>query len=182
MFSSLAIPDVILVEPRRFEDERGWFMETYKVALWREGGVIVDFIQDNQSLSRRSGTIRGLHFQIPPVAQAKLIRCTAGAIFDVAVDIRRASPTFGRHVAAELSAVDGRQMYVPAGFAHGYCTLSADTVVEYKVSSPYDPTSERGIAWNDPGLAIPWPVAGMTPLVSPRDRDLPRLAELPIHF
>lgn len=178
MFKPLAIPDVILVEPRRFEDERGWFMETYKSPLWRQGGISVDFLQDNQSLSRRAGTIRGLHFQIPPMTQAKLVRCTAGAIFDVAVDIRRGSPTFGRHVAIDLSAVDGRQIYVPAGFAHGYCTLSPDTIVEYKVSKPYDPASERGIAWNDPGLAIPWPLAGSEPGLSPRDRMHPRLAEL----
>ena len=182
MFTPLAIPDVILVEPRRFEDERGWFTETYKIPVWREGGVGSDFVQDNQSLSRRPGTIRGLHFQIPPAAQAKLVRCTAGAIFDVAVDIRSGSPTFGRHVAAELSAIDGRQMYVPAGFAHGYCTLRPDTIVEYKVSNPYDPASERGIVWNDPDLAIPWPLADAASLVSPRDRDLPRLAAVPAYF
>jgi dTDP-4-dehydrorhamnose 3,5-epimerase len=181
MFKRLEIPDVILIEPRRHTDERGWFMETYKAQIWREGGVDEVFVQDNQSLSRAAGTIRGLHFQAPPMAQAKLVRCSAGAVFDVAVDIRKMSPTFGRHVGVTLSAEDGRQVFVPAGFAHGYCTLRPDTVVEYKVSTPYDPASERGIAWNDPDLAIGWPVTGEATL-APRDRDLPRLADLQPYF
>ena len=182
MFRSLAIPDVILIEPRKFEDERGWFTETYKAAVWRDGGIGEVFVQDNQSLSRKVGTIRGLHFQIGAAAQAKLVRCTAGAVFDVAVDIRHGSPTFGRHVAAELSVDNGRQIYVPTGFAHGFCTLRPDSVVDYKVSRPYDPASERGIVWNDPHLAIPWPLSSAAPLVSLRDGDLPRLAALAAYF
>lgn len=178
MFTPQAIPEVILIEPRRHCDERGHFTETYKAETWSIGGVASVFVQDNESLSRLPGTIRGLHFQIPPMAQAKLIRCTAGAVFDVAVDIRRRSPTYGLHVAVELSAASGRQVYVPAGFAHGFCTLEPDTVVEYKVSSPYDPVSEKGIAWDDPILAIPWPLAGREPILSPRDRSHPRLEEL----
>jgi dTDP-4-dehydrorhamnose 3,5-epimerase len=182
MFSRLAIPDLVLVEPYRHIDERGWFVETYKTATWREGGIADVFVQDNQSMSRNAGTVRGLHFQASPAAQAKLVRCTAGAIFDVAVDIRRSSPTFGRHVAAELSAENGRQMYIPVGFAHGYCTLSPDTVVDYKVSHSYDPTSERGIVWNDPDLAIPWPLPDKPPHVSARDQSLPRLSALAAYF
>jgi dTDP-4-dehydrorhamnose 3,5-epimerase len=181
MFRPLAIPDVLLVEPKKFEDERGWFIETYKASVWKQGGIEDVFVQDNQALSRKAGTIRGLHFQIPPAAQAKLVRCTAGAVFDVAVDIRRGSSTFGQHVGAELSLTNGRQMYVPAGLAHGYCTLLPDTVVEYKVSNPYDPASERGIAWNDPELAIQWPL-DVEPLVSTRDLGLPRLAALAAYF
>jgi dTDP-4-dehydrorhamnose 3,5-epimerase len=182
MFARLTIPDIILVEPRRHSDERGWFMETYRASDFRAGGIAAEFIQDNESMSHAAGTVRGLHFQAPPSAQAKLIRCTAGAVLDVAVDIRRNSPTFGRHVGAELSSANGRQIYVPVGFAHGYCTLTADTVVEYKVSSPYDPASERGIAWNDPDLAIPWPATGGSKVLSPRDSGLPRLATLPDYF
>lgn len=182
MFVRQAIPDIILIEPRRHSDERGHFTETYKVETWRKGGVPDTFVQDNESQSRLPGTIRGLHFQIPPMAQAKLIRCTAGRIFDVAVDIRGGSPTYGRHVAVELSAESGRQIYVPVGFAHGFCSLEADTIVEYKVSTPYDPASERGIAWNDPALAIEWPLGGGEPVLSPRDRTHPPFAKLASYF
>jgi dTDP-4-dehydrorhamnose 3,5-epimerase len=182
MFLRQAIPDIILIEPRRHTDERGWFIESYKAETWRKGGVGDVFVQDNESLSHATGTLRGLHFQAPPFAQAKLVRCTAGAVFDVAVDIRHGSPTFGRHVGVELSAASGRQVYVPAGFAHGYCTLEPDTTVQYKVSSPYDLASERGVAWNDPALAIAWPLGGGTPVLSPRDGGHPRLAELSIYF
>lgn len=182
MFARLHIPDVLLIEPRRHTDERGWFMETYRTDVWRNGGVRDVFVQDNQSFSRAANTIRGLHFQAEPAAQAKLVRCTAGAVFDVAVDIRHGSPTFGRHVSLELSEENGRQLYVPAGFAHGYCTLQAETVVEYKVSKPYEPTHERGILWNDPELAIAWPVTSAAPVVSERDRGLGRLKDLPPYF
>jgi dTDP-4-dehydrorhamnose 3,5-epimerase len=182
MFTRQSIPDIVLIEPRRHSDERGWFAETYNAEIWRKGGVGDTFIQDNESLSRSAGTLRGLHFQIPPFAQAKLIRCTAGAVFDVAVDIRRGSPTFGRHVGLELSVASGRQVYIPAGFAHGFCTLQPDTIVQYKVSSGYDPASEKGVAWNDPALAIPWPLAGRSPILSPRDRTHPLLADLPGYF
>ncbi|HVY88474.1 MAG TPA: dTDP-4-dehydrorhamnose 3,5-epimerase [Hyphomonadaceae bacterium] len=182
MFQRQSIPDIILIEPRRHADERGYFIETYKEASWRAGGIVETFVQDNESLSKMPGTIRGLHFQIVPMAQAKLVRCTAGAILDVAVDIRRGSATYGKHVAVELTASSGRQVYVPVGFAHAYCTLEPDTVVEYKVSSPYDPTSERGLAWNDPALGIAWPLAGRAPVMSPRDMNHPRLAELPAYF
>ena len=182
MFIRQAIPDIILIEPRRHTDERGWFIESYKAETWRKGGVGDTFVQDNESLSRAPGTLRGLHFQVPPMAQAKLVRCTAGAVFDVAVDIRQGSSTFGRHVGVELCAASGRQVYVPAGFAHGFCTLEPDTVVQYKVSSPYDPASERGLAWNDPALAIAWPFDGREPVLSPRDEGHPRLAELSGYF
>jgi dTDP-4-dehydrorhamnose 3,5-epimerase len=182
MFTRQSIPDIILIEPLRHSDERGWFAEIYNADMWRKGGVGDTFVQDNESLSRAVGTLRGLHFQAPPFAQAKLVRCTAGAVFDVAVDIRRGSPTFGRHVGVELSAGSGRQVYVPAGFAHGFCTLEPDTVIQYKVSSPYDPASEKGVAWNDPALSIPWPLAGRPPILSPRDTDQPLLGDLPVYF
>jgi dTDP-4-dehydrorhamnose 3,5-epimerase len=182
MFQRLAIPDVILIETRKHADERGYFIETYKASTWREGGVLETFVQDNESLSNAAGTIRGLHFQVAPNAQAKLVRCTAGAVFDVAVDIRARSPSFGRHVTCELSAANGRQVYVPAGFAHGYCTLTPDAIVEYKVSAAYDPACERGLAWNDAALAIAWPLQGREPVLSPRDKTHPQLVESPAYF
>jgi dTDP-4-dehydrorhamnose 3,5-epimerase len=182
MFQRLAIADVILIETRTHADERGYFIETYKTTTWREGGVLETFVQDNESRSNAVGTIRGLHFQVAPNAQAKLVRCTAGAVFDVAVDIRRGSPSFGRHVTCELSAANGLQVYVPAGFAHAYCTLTPGAIVEYKVSAPYDPACERGLAWNDAALGIAWPLHGREPVLSPRDQTHPRLAESPAYF
>jgi dTDP-4-dehydrorhamnose 3,5-epimerase len=182
MFTPLAIPDVIMIEPRRYSDERGWFGETYKEKDWNEAGVRTRFVQDNESMSIAPGTLRGLHFQVPPMAQAKLVRCTQGSVFDVAVDIRRSSPTFGQYVAVELSAGNGRQMYVPVGFAHGFCTLESNSIVQYKVSAPYDPRSERGVAWDDPSLRIRWPMLQERAVLSPRDRALPTLASLPAYF
>ncbi len=182
MFIRQAIPDVIVIDPRRFGDDRGWFRETYNARVWRENGIADAWLQDNESLSRPPGTIRGLHFQTPPMAQAKLIGCTAGAILDVAVDIRRASPTYGRHVAIELSAANGLQLYVPEGFAHGFCTLLPDTLVQYKVSRLYDPASEAGVAWNDPALDISWRLQERAPTLSPRDSALPPLKDLKSPF
>jgi dTDP-4-dehydrorhamnose 3,5-epimerase len=182
MFTRLSIADIIMIEPRRRVDERGWFMETWKGSDYQAGGVAADFVQDNESMSRALGTLRGLHFQAPPSAQAKLVRCTSGSVFDVAVDIRRKSPTFGRHVGVELSAANGRQIYVPEGFAHGYCTLTPDAIVEYKVSRPYDPAADRGIAWNDSELGISWPLNGRDPILSPRDRAHPPLRDLEYYF
>jgi dTDP-4-dehydrorhamnose 3,5-epimerase len=176
-----AIPEVRIVTPPRFADPRGFFCETYSRDAFRAAGIAEDFVQDNQSHSSAAGTIRGLHFQTPPFAQAKLVRVAAGRIFDVAVDLRGGSPHFGRHVAVALSAQDGRQLLVPAGFAHGFCTLEPDTVVLYKVTNPYAPAHDRGLAWDDPALGIAWPVRDGV-VLSDRDRRHPRLRDLPASF
>lgn len=169
----LEIEGLLLVIPRRFDDSRGFFSETYNARDLAAAGITDTFVQDNFSLSPRAGTIRGLHFQYPPHAQAKIIRVNRGRIFDVAVDIRRSSPTFGRHVAIELSRENWAQLYIPAGFAHGFCTLEADTEVTYKTSQPYTPEAEGGILWSDPQLAITWPVDPSTVTVSDKDAQLP---------
>jgi len=171
-----ALPEVKLLTPRRFEDERGFFSETYNRERLAAAGITTTFVQDNQSLSRRRGTIRGLHYQMAPMAQAKLVRVLRGAILDVAVDIRPGSTTFGQHVAVELDAERGGQLFVPEGFAHGFCTLADDTELFYKVSCPYAPDCERGILWSDPTLGIAWPVRPEAAVVSDKDRSLPPLA------
>jgi dTDP-4-dehydrorhamnose 3,5-epimerase len=173
---------VLLITPVRHGDERGFFSETYNQAAFREIGIESDFMQDNHSLSRVPGTVRGLHFQIPPCAQAKLVRVLRGAICDVAVDMRRSSPGFGRGFAATLSAENGMQLFIPAGFAHGYCTLEPDTEVFYKVDAPYSQDHERGLRWNDPSLGIDWPVPETGATVLERDRLLPILEALPVFF
>jgi dTDP-4-dehydrorhamnose 3,5-epimerase len=173
---------VKLLKPRRFEDERGWFSETYNRRRELALGIEVEFCQDNHSLSRPVGVLRGLHFQAPPHAQVKLVRCLRGRIWDVAVDIRDGSPSFGRWVGAELSAENGRQLYVPAGFAHGFITLEPDTEVEYKVTDFYDRDSEGGLIWNDPTLALPWPLPPGGPVLSDKDVLLPRLADFKSPF
>ena len=173
----LGIPDVILVTPPRFGDARGFFSETFNAARWAAAGIEGTFIQDNHSLSARSGTVRGLHCQIAPNVQGKLVRCVRGAIWDVAVDIRVGSPTYGKHVTAELSAENWRQLWIPGGFLHGFCTLAPDTEVIYKVTGDYDRAAERGVIWNDPDLALPWPVAAEDVVLSDKDRVLPKLAE-----
>ncbi len=172
----------VLVTPRRFGDHCGFFLETYSARDFAALGIPDVFVQDNHSLSAKAGTIRGMHFQRPPHAQAKLVRAVRGRIFDVAVDLRRASPTFGRHVAVELAAGDGRMLYVPVGFAHGFCTLEPMTEVAYKVSADYAPDADAGIAWNDPALGIDWPVAAEDAHVSRKDELLPPLSELPTVF
>lgn len=173
----LAIDGVKLITPRRIPDSRGYFAETWNRRVFGEAGIDVDFVQDNVSFSKERGTVRGLHFQKPPMAQSKLVRVLRGSILDVAVDLRRASPTFGRHVAATLTAASGDQLYMPSGFAHGFCTLEADTEVAYKISGLYSPEHDTGIAWDDPDLGIAWPLEGLDPTLSDRDRSLPRLAE-----
>ncbi len=178
----LAIPDVLLLTPPRFGDSRGWFSETFNAARMAEAGVAGTFVQDNQSLSARPGTIRGLHFQIAPSAQGKLVRVLRGAVWDVAVDIRHGSGSFGRHAGATLSAENGAQFWVPPGFAHGFCTLEPDTEVFYKVTAGYDRDAERGIAWDDPDLALPWPVAAEAAALSEKDMALPRLADCEAWF
>jgi dTDP-4-dehydrorhamnose 3,5-epimerase len=169
-----SLSGVLLLEPDVVADPRGFFLETFSRRRYQELGVPDDFVQDNQSRSN-VGTIRGLHFQDHP-GQAKLVRAARGRIWDVVVDIRRSSPTFGRHEAFELDDVAHRQLYVPIGFAHGFCVLSELADVAYRVSSYYNAEAERGVAWNDPALAIAWPVA--EPTLSARDESLPRLDEL----
>lgn len=178
----LSIPDVMVLTPKRFGDARGFFVETWSRRVYAEAGIDVDFVQDNHSLSRATGVIRGLHFQVAPSPQGKLVRVVRGSILDVAVDLRHGSPTFGQFVTAEISAENGRQMWVPVGFAHGFCTLEPDTEVIYKVTSYYDAAADKGLAFDDPDLAIPWPVAPAEAIVSDKDRHHPRLADLPIHF
>jgi dTDP-4-dehydrorhamnose 3,5-epimerase len=171
------IPGVKVLIPRRFEDARGFFSETYSREAFRDAGIDVEFLQDNHSFSRAAGTIRGLHYQVPPFAQDKLVRVVQGAILDVAVDLRARSPTYARWTAVEVSSERGNQVFLPAGCAHGFCTLEPDTHVLYKVSAAYAPGCERGLAWDDPDLAIRWPALERY-VLSDRDRALPSLAEL----
>ena len=177
-----AIPEVKEIRPLRRTDPRGFFSEIFREDVLREQGIGGPFVQENLSLSVDTGVVRGLHFQLPPAAQAKLVRVAAGAIFDVAGDIRRGSPTYGRHVALVLSAKEGNQLFVPEGFAHGFCTLEPNTEVVYKVNRYYSPEHDRGLQWNDPELGIAWPVEESAALLSDKDRRQPRFAELPHHF
>ncbi len=178
----LAIPDVKLVRIKRHGDGRGYFAETYVRRAFAAAGIGGEFTQDNEVLSRATGTVRGLHFQLPPHAQTKLVRVVRGRILDIAVDLRRSSPTFGRHVTIELDAERGDQLLVPAGFAHGYCTREPDTLVLYKVDKPYAPDYDRGVNWSDPDLAIAWGVAENEAVMSDRDRALPNLRDLAVCF
>jgi dTDP-4-dehydrorhamnose 3,5-epimerase len=173
---------VRLIQTRRFADERGWFMETYSPAMLEKVGVDLTFVQDNHSLSRPIGTLRGIHFQAPPHAQAKLVRCLRGRIMDYAVDLRRASPTYGHFVAAELSGDNGAQLFIPVGFGHAFVTLESDTEVAYKVSDVYAPQCDGGIVWDDPMIGIDWPLPAGGPSLSPKDMKLPRLAEFDSPF
>ena len=177
--TSLAIPDIRLVVPDRFGDARGFFSETYSRRDFAAGGIADEFVQDNHSRSASTGTVRGLHYQLPPFAQGKLIRVLKGSILDVAVDIRRGSPSFGDHVAVTLTAEAGNQLYVPAGFAHGFCTLEPDTEVAYKVTDYYSREHDRGIRWNDPALRIDWPVGAEAAVLSAKDVALPMLDAVP---
>jgi dTDP-4-dehydrorhamnose 3,5-epimerase len=174
--SETELPGVLLLEPKRFGDDRGFFMELFHAKRYSEAGIPGPFVQDNFSRSAK-GILRGLHFQ-QPHAQGKLVQVFAGAVYDVAVDIRRGSPTFGKWVGVELSADNRRQLWVPAGFAHGFCVLSESADFHYKCTELYSPASEHGIAWNDPDLGIPWPVK--SPLLSPKDAAAPRLEDAPV--
>jgi dTDP-4-dehydrorhamnose 3,5-epimerase len=176
------IAGIKLLKPVCHVDSRGFFSEVFKEIVLRENGIDIHFVQDNHALSVNKGVVRGLHFQIPPFAQAKLLRVTAGSIFDVAVDIRWGSPSFGRHFAGVLSAADWNQIFIPEGFAHGYCTLQPDTEVIYKVNAYYSPEHDRGLLWSDPALGIAWPVSASEALVSDKDRTHPVLAHLPRYF
>jgi dTDP-4-dehydrorhamnose 3,5-epimerase len=179
---ALAIADVKLITPRIYRDERGFFSETYSAAALAVLGIEAPFVQDNHSLSRTKGVVRGLHFQVPPIAQGKLVRVSRGSILDVALDLRRSSKTYGRHVTAVLSATNWSQLWLPIGFAHGFCTLEPDTEVQYKVTAPYSPEHERGLRWNDPHLGIDWPVDAGAAILSEKDRSSPTLPDLGTWF
>lgn len=168
---------VILLEPRRFGDKRGFFAETYNVRAYRDAGIECEFVQDNHSFSDQVGTVRGLHFQKPPAAQAKLVRCGSGAIFDVAVDIRLESPTYGKWVGYELSADNGLQLFIPAGFAHGFMTLKPSSEIVYKCSDYYAPETEGSVRWDDPDIGIEWPEVD-NPVLSEKDAEAPSLSQL----
>ncbi|WP_425989021.1 dTDP-4-dehydrorhamnose 3,5-epimerase [Brevundimonas sp. TWP2-3-2] len=174
--------DVKLIEVRRFGDARGWFSETYAEAKYAAMGVDVRFVQDNQSYSALSGTIRGIHFQTPPHAQAKLVRCVRGSIVDYAVDLRKGSPTYGQVAYAELSAENGRQLFVPVGFGHAFVTLELDTEVAYKVSAVYAGDCDGGVAWDCPEIGIDWPLPETGPVLSAKDKVLSRLADFDSPF
>jgi dTDP-4-dehydrorhamnose 3,5-epimerase len=177
-----AIPAVKVVTPNKHGDARGFFSEVYNRADWDKAGLEFTFVQDNHSYSALAGTLRGLHFQTQPFAQSKLVRVTRGRILDVAVDIRRSSPTFGRHVAVELSAENWRQMLIPIGFAHAFMTLEPNAEVLYKTTALYSTPHDRGVAWDDPAIGIAWPSIAGGPILSDKDRRLPRLEDAPELF
>lgn len=179
---TLEIPCVVCIRPTLHADARGFFCESYSKRALQEAGIAADFVQDNHSLSRAKGVVRGLHFQSQPHAQGKLVRCIRGAILDVAVDIRVGSPTFGQHVARTLTSDNHEQLWVPEGFAHGFCTLEADTEITYKVTDYYAPECDLGLAWDDPDLGIVWPVGPADAVLSDKDRRQPRLSDLGTYF
>jgi dTDP-4-dehydrorhamnose 3,5-epimerase len=171
------IPAIKIIIPKLFLDHRGFFSETYNQRTLSEAGIEMDFVQDNHSLSAEKGVLRGMHYQLEPYGQDKLVRVIRGRIFDVAIDIRRGSPTFGKHVSITLRAEDWKQILVPKGFAHGFVTLEPHTEVIYKVTNYYSPSSERGIVWNDPQLNIPWPVLPDQVILSEKDKRWPKFSE-----
>lgn len=174
----LSLDGPVLITPVTHGDVRGWFRETWKDGWFREHVADVGFVQDNHSLSRPRGTIRGLHYQGEPFAQGKLIRCLTGEVYDVAVDIRPGSPTFGRWIAEILTARAGEQLWIPHGFAHGFCTLTPDVEIAYKVTAPYSAAHDRGVAFDDPDIAVDWPIAPDDAILSDKDRALPRLRDI----
>lgn len=171
-----ALPGVLIIEPKAFGDHRGFFLETFQVERYREAGITLPFVQDNHSRSQR-GVLRGLHYQLPPHAQGKLVRVVAGAVFDVAVDMRRGSPTFGRWAGCELNAQNQRQLWIPPGFAHGFLVLSDSADFLYKTTDYYAPQAEAALRWNDPQLGIDWPLQGIEPVLSAKDAVAPTLAQ-----
>ena len=178
----LGLSNVLEIRPQRFADDRGFFSETWSERAFRDAGIRVDFVQDNHSLSREAGVLRGLHFQAPPFAQDKLIRVSRGAAFDVAVDIRSGSPTYGQWTSVILSASEWNQLFVPAGFAHGFLALEPDTELQYKVSAPYSREHDRAIRFDDPAIGIEWPIDRAALILSDKDRAAPLLAEIETGF
>lgn len=179
---SLDIAGIKLLTPRHIGDDRGFFAETFRVDLFDEHVGDFAFVQDNESLSVRQGTIRGLHFQSEPHAQGKLVRCTAGALLDVAVDIRQGSPTFGHWVGETLTPQNGKQLWIPPGFAHGFCSIEPNTVICYKVTGYYSAKCDKGLRWDDPAIGITWPDTADPETLSPKDRQQPLLADLSAYF
>lgn len=180
-FTETHLKDVFIVEPAVFGDHRGWFMETYSEVKFKEQGFNLNFVQDNQSYSAVKGTLRGLHFQLNPKAQTKLVRCTRGSIFDVAVDIRQGSPTYGQWFGLELNMENKKQLLIPKGFAHGFMTLTEDVEVQYKCDEFYAPECDGGILWNDPEIGIQWPI-DVTPVLSAKDEKAPLLKDAKPNF
>lgn len=176
------LAEIKLLTPRRIGDERGYFAETFRADFFAQHVGDFAFVQDNESLSARKGTLRGLHFQSQPHAQGKLVRCTAGALFDVAVDIRRGSPTYGQWMSDTLTPENGKQLWIPPGFAHGFCSIEPNTVICYKVTDYYDARCDKGLRWDDPTIGIDWPDVADVGTLSPKDRQQPLLADLPEYF
>jgi dTDP-4-dehydrorhamnose 3,5-epimerase len=180
-FTETELEGVWIVEPNLFGDHRGWFMETYSENTFKENGLSFNFVQDNQSYSATKGTLRGLHYQLNPKAQTKLVRCTRGSIFDVAVDVRKGSPTLGKWFGLELTAENKKQLLIPKGFAHGFMTLEEDVEVQYKVDELYAPECDGGILWNDPSIGIEWPI-DVVPVLSAKDKNAPLLKDTNLNF
>lgn len=181
-FRSLGLDGPLALRPRKIEDERGYFSEIFRLDDFVDQAGAVQFVQDNQSLSVRAGTVRGIHFQTHPAAQGKLVRCLAGKVLDVAVDLRRDSPTYGRWISETLSPEEANQLWIPAGFGHAFCTLEPNSIISYRVTSYYSADNDKGLAWDDPDVAIEWPKIADPETLSPKDRKQPRLAELPAYF
>lgn len=181
-FRSFDVDGPFEIRPRKIEDERGYFSEIFRLNSFAERAGPVAFVQDNQSLSVRAGTIRGIHFQSHPEAQGKLVRCLAGSLIDVAVDLRRGSPTFGNWISAVLTAAENNHLWVPVGFGHAFCTLEPNSVISYRVTSYYSPENDKGVAWDDPDIAIEWPEIADPRTLSAKDRAQPALADLPVYF
>lgn len=179
---TFSIEGPLEVIPRKIEDERGYFAEIFRLNDFSERAGDVSFVQDNQSLSVRAGTIRGLHFQTHPAAQGKLVRCLAGRIWDVAVDLRTGSPTFGQSISLELTPEEDNQLWVPVGFGHGFCTLEPNSIISYRVTNYYSPENDKGVAWDDPDIGIDWPTVADPETLSAKDRQQPSLAALPDYF
>jgi dTDP-4-dehydrorhamnose 3,5-epimerase len=181
-FRTFALKGILEITPKKIEDARGYFSEVFRLRAFAEHAGPASFVQDNQSLSVRPGTIRGIHFQSHPAAQGKLVRCLAGRLLDVAVDLRQDSPTFGKYVSLVLSPEKNNQLWIPAGFGHAFCTLEPDSVISYRVTSYYSPEHDKGVAWDDPDIAVEWPSIADPATLSPKDREQPRLDELPSYF
>ncbi len=181
-FAPTRLPQVLTYAPARYGDARGWFSESFSAAALAAANLPLDWVQDNHSYSAHRATVRGLHYQSPPYAQDKLVRCTRGAILDVAVDFRDGSPTFGQWVAVELTAELGNQLFVPKGFLHGFATLQDDTEVQYKCTAPYSRIHDGGVRWDDPAIGIDWQLDGRAPILSDKDRGAPSLAKAPRPF
>jgi dTDP-4-dehydrorhamnose 3,5-epimerase len=181
-FRAFDIDGPIQIVPRKHEDHRGYFSEIFRLNSFAEHVGPVTFVQENQSLSNAPGTIRGIHFQTPPMAQGKLVRCVAGRLLDVIVDLRQGSSTFGRWVSVILSPQDLNQLWVPVGFGHGFCTLEPNSIISYRVTEYYSPEHDKGVAWDDPEIGVDWPSVADPETLSGKDREQPRLADLPAYF